>query len=119
LVRSTAAKLKVVGMLDISGLVTRRWLSPEQSSLDEMIELSNAIVEAGGRCLQMTFHSCTLLPGATPFVRDERQRAEFLSAIEGYLQFCQESGFVFSTVAEQADHLTHAGVDSTATRGAD
>lgn len=100
--RSPAARLKLVGLVDLSGLMTRRWLSPEQSTLDEMISLTKAVVGSGSTVLQMTLHSCSLLAGATPFVHDEDDRRAFLRRIDDYLRFCSESGYEFATITETA-----------------
>lgn len=104
--RSIAARLKLVGLIDLSGLMTRRWLSPEKSSLNEMIALSNAVLSSGARVLQMTLHSCTLLPGATPFVSDDWDRKAFLERVDEYLRYCHASEFEFATVSEVAELMS-------------
>jgi hypothetical protein len=98
--RSALRRLGVIGALNRAGLLTRRWLSPEASSAADMIRLAEACLRSGESVLGLTFHSCTLLPGATPFVRDEADRRRFLGAIEQVLRFCAESGLAFRTAGE-------------------
>lgn len=103
--RSWLRRLKVVGLLDEAGLLARRWLSPETSDGETMVRLTAACVRAGQGFLQLTFHSCTLLPGVTPFVRDEHDRKRFLRSIDRVLGFWAESGFRFRTLAEASEEI--------------
>ena len=48
----------------------------------------------------MTFHSPSVLPGTTPFVRNEAEKKRFLTRIEEFLEFCEKQGFQFSTASE-------------------
>jgi hypothetical protein len=98
--RSLLRRLKVVGILDRAGVLSKRWLSPEHATGEEMVRLADASVALGQSFLQLTFHSCTLLPGATPFVRDDRDRQAFLGAIDRFLRHCVERGFAFGTLSE-------------------
>lgn len=102
--RSAARRLRVVGILDRAGLLARRWLSPETSTGETMIRLVEACVLSGQSFLQVTFHSCTLLPGATPFVRDSHDRKRFFDALTSVLAHCSRSGFIFRTLSEAARH---------------
>ncbi len=104
--RSLLARFKVVGLLSRAGLLTQRWLSPEFATGDEMIRLSSAWLASGmGPFLQLTFHSCTLLPGATPFVRDQNDRTEFLGSIDVLLRHLAGLGCRFETLAGAAQSL--------------
>lgn len=105
--RSPLARLKIVGALDRLNLLARRWLSPEVSSADTMVRLSDAWVGSFEEpvFLQMTFHSCTLLPGATPFVRDMHERERFLKSIGTVLNHLADNGCEFVTMSEAARRL--------------
>ena len=103
--RSFVRRLKVVGILDRLGVLTKRWLSPETSSGEVMIRLAEAWVSSGESFLQLTFHSSTLLPGATPFVRTAEDRSRFLSSVDDFLRYCHGSGFVFRTLSEAGRSL--------------
>ena len=50
--------------------------------------------------LQLTFHSCTLLPGATPFVSDEGERDRFLASIGQVLDQLVSVGAVFERLTD-------------------
>jgi len=94
-----------VGPLDRLGLFARRWLSPENASADTMIRLAEACVAEGQTYLQATLHSCALLPGATPFVRDQHDRRDFLLRLNTFLGHCWSAGFEFLTLSEIGGRL--------------
>ena len=98
--RSPLGPLRIVGLLDLLGPLKRRWLSPETSSGPEMIELARALVRSGIRVLDLTFHSPSLLPGATPFVKSDLEKNRFLDRIEMFLEYAAEQRFQFATVSE-------------------
>jgi len=100
--RSILAKMKVVGLLDSLGLVARRWISPENTSSGDMKKLASTLTRKGHKVLDVTFHSPTLVPGLTPFVKTEADRRRFLRRIEEFLEFCSEEGFRFATAGEVA-----------------
>ncbi|MEX2375264.1 MAG: hypothetical protein WD942_06710 [Dehalococcoidia bacterium] len=102
---SLLARLKAVGVLDRSTLLARRWLSPEVSTTREMIRIAARERKLGNPHLSLTFHSSTLLPGATPFVRDSTDRQRFLGKIRSVLQQCQSDGLEFATIHETAAAL--------------
>jgi hypothetical protein len=104
--KSWLRRLKVVGLLDEAGVLSRRWLSPETSDGETMVRLAAACVVSGQTFLQLTFHSCTLLPGATPFVRDAHDRAGFLASVDRFLSHSSESGFTFRNLAEAGAALS-------------
>lgn len=45
--RSGLGKLGVIGALNCAGLLSRRWLSPETSRLDDMLRLAEACLRSG------------------------------------------------------------------------
>ena len=63
--------------------------------------------------LQITFHSCTLLPGATPFVRDAADQARFLRWIWEILSHLDGLGCRFRTLLEASEELLPARNDAT------
>jgi hypothetical protein len=98
--RSRWRRLRIIGILDGIGLLRRRWLSPEVTRAQDLVQLAAACQRSGLPVLDLTFHSCTLLPGATPFVRTADDRKRFLAAIELLLRFCSESRMAFRTLGE-------------------
>lgn len=103
--KSVLGRSKLVGALDRMGFLARRWLSPEVSTTKELLQLSRAWVNSGGDVLAFTFHSPTLLPGATPFVRDDSDLNGFLHRIERFLRHCVDQGFRFATLTEVGQGL--------------
>jgi hypothetical protein len=100
---SPLARLRVVGLLDRSGLLTRRWLSPETGSGGDMVKLVDSCLRRSEDAfVQLTFHSCTLLPDATPFVADAGERDRFLASIDQVLDHMVSVGAVFERLSETA-----------------
>ncbi len=117
--RGVAARLGVVGVLDLTGILTKRWLSPEGSSGREMVRLANTCVAGGAKVLVLSLHSSTLLPGATPFVATAADRHRFLAAIDAFLEYCTDRGFRFATLSEAAEASERALAEAVLTaRGA-
>lgn len=77
-----ARKLHIPGILGRSALVTRSRLTPEGVSAAEQCKLLKAMVEQGRRTFSLVYHSPSLSPGNTPYVRDEIELARFLETIE-------------------------------------
>ena len=103
--RSRLSIWRVIGVLDRLGLMQRRWLSPETSDGSTMVRLAENSLELGSTFLQLTFHSSTLLPGATPFVADEDERGHFLGAIDEVLGYMSRRGVRFCTLSEASSAL--------------
>ncbi|MBN2160682.1 MAG: polysaccharide deacetylase family protein [Spirochaetes bacterium] len=85
--RKIFAPFRVLGILEKLRFMNYRWLSPENSFVEDMIKLSRIILGRGGRFLNMFFHSTSLIPGKSPFIRSERDVDEMLKKIETYLKF--------------------------------
>jgi hypothetical protein len=79
--------LHVPGLLARLGLVERITLTPEGISFDEQRRLTRALLRKGCRVFSFTYHSPSLAPGNTPYVRSERDLRDFLDRIERYLGF--------------------------------
>lgn len=62
------------------------WLSPESSTLEEMILLTESIKNIS-IFLNVFFHSGSLLAGNTPFVPDDKAQRKFFRKIDLYLQY--------------------------------
>jgi len=89
-----------------SGFLRHVTLSPETDLVDEMIDLTKALLASDARHLHLYMHSPTLCPGLTPFVRSESDLVRFYSAIEEYLE--RLTAFVkvrFATLSEAASLL--------------
>jgi len=65
------------------------WLSPETSTLEEMIRLTESI---RSKCffLNMYFHSGSLMVGSTPYVQNIKSKKIFLEKIDLYLKYIKK-----------------------------
>jgi hypothetical protein len=103
--RSPWRALRVYGVLNRLGLLNRVWLCPEHHPATDMIRLTRTLLERGCPVVNMMVHSCTLLPGATPFVSSETDAREFVQRIRIYLEFATAQGLVPMSLAEAAREL--------------
>jgi hypothetical protein len=85
--RPVGEKLRLPGILARSGIVNKVMLSPEGNSLAEMTTLTRTLLSDGFRMFSLTFHSPSLEPGHTPYVRAVSDLDAFLQRIEQYLEF--------------------------------
>ena len=96
-----ASACRVPGLLGKAGLVTRSRLSPEGISAREQCRLLDALVKQGRRTFTLVYHSPSLAPGHTPYVRSDSELSAFLSAIEDVLiHFRDVVGGRFTTLTE-------------------
>ncbi len=84
---SLGKRLRLPGIAQRAGLLERLRLTPEGHGLRDMIRQTRAGVAAGKRLFMLTYHSASLLPGGTPYVRSEADRAAFLGVLAGYCAF--------------------------------
>jgi hypothetical protein len=96
-----AERLRVPGLLARAGLVARARLTPEGTPPDEQCRLIEAMAARGHSLFSLTYHSPSLAPGHTPYVRDEADLAAFLASIEQVLTFFRDRmGGRFTTLNE-------------------
>jgi hypothetical protein len=104
LLASPAARgLRLPGILDRARLLNFGWLSPEPSDAASMIRIARRALRNGARTLNLCFHSTSLVPGLSPFVRTSADLADFLQRIEVFLRFAAESGIVFSRLSDATE----------------
>jgi hypothetical protein len=77
-------------MLARSGLLARSRLSPEGVPADEQCRLLAAMTKCGHRLFSLTYHSPSLAPGHTPYVRDQADLDAFLGSIETVLSYFRD-----------------------------
>jgi hypothetical protein len=82
--------LHVPGILARLRLVERITLTPEGISFEEQRRLTRALLRKGHRVFSFAYHSPSLAPGNTPYVRSEADLRGFLQRIEQYLAFFTE-----------------------------
>jgi hypothetical protein len=97
---------RIAGALDRLRILQLRRLSPETSSAADMARLIDTHIAAGNPVINITFHSCSLLAGATPYARTEDECSALLARLSAALQHCIDRGLRFSTVAEASQLVT-------------
>jgi hypothetical protein len=88
--RDAAASLPGIpgpGILSRCGAANRVMLSPEGNTLEEMIALTRVLLADGLTLFSLTFHSPSVVPGHTPYVRSQADLSAFLTTIERYFEF--------------------------------
>ena len=94
-----AQRWRVPGLLARTGLVARSNLTPEGVSAEEQIRLVKSLMRRGHSFFTLTYHSPSLAPGNTPYVKTELELQAFLGRIETVLRvFKEELGGVFTTL---------------------
>jgi len=79
--------IHVPGILSHLRLLERIVLTPEGITFEEQRRLTRAMLRRGYRVFSLTYHSPSLAPGNTPYVRDAAQLESFLSRIDRFLEF--------------------------------
>ncbi len=82
-----AMRLRLPGVLARSGLLERIRLTPEGVTLAEQCRLTRCLLADGVRVLSYSYHSPSLAPGNTPYVRTAADLATFLAAMRGYFAY--------------------------------
>ena len=80
-------KLHMPGIFSRLGLLNRVVLSPEGSNLAEMIRLVRDQYKDGIRIFSLAFHSPSVEPGHTPYVRSQQDLTDFLSKLRHFFDF--------------------------------
>ncbi len=83
--RPLLRKLMMRGMLSRTRLLERSTLTPEGVPVEEYTRLVEEMIMRGHRIFSLTYHSPSLEPGHTPYVRTEGDLALFISSIETFL----------------------------------
>lgn len=96
-----ATTLRLPGLLSKSGLVARSRLTPEGVPAKEQCRLIEAMAGQGHRLFSLTYHSPSLKPGHTPYVRTAADLEAFLDSLEQVLTFVRDwMGGSFTTLSE-------------------
>ena len=80
-------RLRLPGICARAGLLERIRLTPEGIDLAANKRLTRALLAQGCQLFTLTYHSPSLAPGMTPYVRDQADLQRFLGEIETYLDF--------------------------------
>ncbi|MBF0148150.1 MAG: WalW protein [Magnetococcales bacterium] len=96
------------GILSRLRLLERIRLSPEGYHLEELKRLTLTLRERGLNVFSLTFHSPSLKPGCTPYVRNEKDLDQFLKTLHHYFDFFLHSlGGIALTPLELKRRLDH------------
>ena len=80
-------RVKVAGVVARLRLLERIRLSPEDYDEAEMQRLTTALLEDGVRVFVFSFHSPSVMPGGTPYVRSAADLELFLGKCRRYFEF--------------------------------
>jgi hypothetical protein len=81
-------------------ILNPRWLSPEKSNGKDMVQLAGTFIKKGVKYLNMSFHSTSLIPGATPFNKSKNDVEEFIKNIEIFIQYAFSNEFRFVSLED-------------------
>lgn len=85
--RPLAKRFRVPGLMSRARLLDRIRITPEGTTLSEAKRASRALLNDQQTIFTVTYHSPSLEPGNTPYVRSGTDLAVFLAWLEGYLEF--------------------------------
>jgi len=101
-----ARGLRVLGVASRVGFLRRVVLGPETHTVPDMLSVSQRLIEANAPFLHLFFHSNSLLPGRTPFVRTDSDVTRLYDSLRQYVEGLQRIADVkFCTVSEAAASL--------------
>lgn len=81
-------RLRVEGILDRLGILQRIKFSPEQADARQLKQLANAYHNQGCPTMVMMFHSSSLLPGHSPYVKTEDELERFYVDLRKTFEHC-------------------------------
>ena len=80
-------RVRLAGLVARLGFLERIRLSPEDYSEPEMRRLTRTLYGEGSRVFVFSFHSPSVMPGGTPYVRDIAGLDRFLARCRRYFEF--------------------------------
>lgn len=97
--------MRLSGVLAKLGLLERIRLSPEGFNLRDMTRLTEQLIGQGVTLFTLSFHSPSLAPGHTPYVRSVEDLREFLATVSAYLGFFSRLGGRFVSPLQVYEEL--------------
>lgn len=92
------SRLRLAGILSRLGVVSRIRLSPEGFGAEDLVSLTRFLLARGQQAFVLSYHSSSLEPGCTPFVRTADERDRFLGVMNDYMNwFLRDLGGVAAT----------------------
>ncbi|UEM02727.1 polysaccharide deacetylase family protein [Skermanella rosea] len=107
-----AQACRIPGVLSRLGLIDRIILTPEGVPPAQHMALVRAMIRRGQRIFMLSYHSPSLVPGNTPYVRTRRDLDVFMDRVEGFCErFFGELGGTAGDPLSVRDLLKrHAGL---------
>jgi hypothetical protein len=97
------------GILFRTGLLNRVPLTPEGVPLGEALEAARALLGDGLRWFSLSFHSPSVEPGHTPFVRTAADLRAFHAWWDGIFDFFEREGIAPASIEETIAAAAEAG----------
>ncbi|MGB3723941.1 MAG: polysaccharide deacetylase family protein [Pacificimonas sp.] len=91
------------GILSRGGLLSRIALTPEGIPADEAVRAVEQLLGEGTPLISISFHSPSVEPGHTPYVRDAEDLSKFFGWFEDVLGTLRKRGAVASSVEDVID----------------
>lgn len=88
------------GLLTRLSLLEKIALTPEGVTLEEAVRGLDIAIDDNLPVIVLSFHSPSLVPGHTPYVRDERDLDDLYDWLRGAYRYLGQRGVVPTTVAE-------------------
>jgi hypothetical protein len=82
-----AERVGLTGTLARTGLSERIKLTPEGITIDEARKLVRAMRARGTKVFTLSYHSPSLMPGSTPYVRNQADLDRFLGWLDSFYEF--------------------------------
>ncbi|EWY41279.1 WalW protein [Skermanella stibiiresistens SB22] len=107
-----AQTCRIPGVLSRLGLIDRIILTPEGVPPAQHMALVRAMIRRGQRIFMLSYHSPSMVPGNTPYVRTKRDLKVFMNRVESFCdRFFGELGGVTSDPLSVREMLKrHAGL---------
>jgi hypothetical protein len=94
-------QLHLPGVFARLGCLERIRLTPEGASFAELRRLTDTLLGAGERLFVLSFHSPSVVPGNTPYVRNQAELEMFLRTLDQYCEYFRaKCGGAGSTLRE-------------------
>jgi hypothetical protein len=102
-------RLPLASLATRTGLVRRVIGSPETNPVHDLLALSRSLIGEGARFLHFFWHSPSLVPGLSPFVRSDADRERFYASLTHLVEgLARIATLQPATVSECADALCPA-----------
>jgi hypothetical protein len=88
--RGSVARLRLPAIASRLHLLQRLRLTPEGYTLAELKRLTRALLARGQRTFVLSLHSPSVVPGNTPYVRNDAELAALLQRLRSYLTFFRD-----------------------------